>query len=44
MLKRELYELSDRKLMNIAAGTILQNKEINTDVMTRREYSKKRNS
>ena len=41
MLKKELCELSDRKIMNIAAGTILQNKEINTDVMARREYSKK---
>lgn len=41
MLKRELCELSDRKLMNIAVGTILQNKEISSDIMKRKEYLKK---
>lgn len=39
LLKASLEELENRQILNKAVGTVLQNKEIDNEIMSRQEYS-----
>lgn len=39
LLKANLEELENRQILNKAVGTVLQNKEIDNEIMSRQEYS-----